>query len=291
MSSEVLLSGLAGLALIAATGRVALAWLPAGLPGSHRPARWLETWAASHVTGLVVLLPLLILASACDLRWSFVSLGGLAAAAALAHLASGPGNMVPQREPTRLRLLWPATLTLLVVVAIAVVSVLGKSPCHAPWRLEDLSAWSAAAPWQSDPFRLVFPASRVALAVAVLRELGIASVRPWIRRSGTLLCLAIPFLSELALLPTLLLGAGCLFSVAWLRRANARAGILAALCFAAGPTYYRATWPLGLAGLLALVLLTHPNARGSILKACAVALLLAAPAFVTWPIGLIGYWV
>lgn len=291
MSNDALLSGLAGLILIALTGRVALASLPPGLPGSHRSERWPETWAASHLMGLIVLLPLLILASACDLRWSFGSLGVLIAAGTLAHLASGPGNMVPHRPPARTRAQWPTTLVLWIVVLLAGASVCWRLTFpHAPWRLEELSAWSATAPWQSDPFRLVFPASRVALAVLVLRELGLASVHPQLRRVGTLLCLAAAFLPEHFVLPTLLLGAGCTFSCAWLRRANPRAGTLAALCFATCPTYYRSAWPLGLAGLLALVLCTHPNARGSILKACAIALLLAAPALATWPVDQMRCW-
>ena len=45
------LSALPGLLAIALLGRVALSWLPPGLPGRHAPREQPVTWAASHALG------------------------------------------------------------------------------------------------------------------------------------------------------------------------------------------------------------------------------------------------
>lgn len=285
-----MLSGVAGLLLVALTGRLALSWLPAGSPGSHRVARLPETWAASHVLGLIVLHALFVLASACDLRWSFASVGGLLVVVGLARWLSLPGDMVARHEPLPEPPGVLANLTLLAVVAAAVVPLFTATAELGSSRLAALEAWSAQAPWQDGALRWLAPGSRLALIVLLLHGLEQGGLGRVIRRLSVLVLLAAPitwtaqYVWSDAVQVALLFGAGCAFSVAWLRRADRRAAVLAALAFASCAAYHRAALPLGLAGLFTLVALTHQNARAFVAKAVAIAVLLNAASFAVWSI-------
>ncbi|MCK6446477.1 MAG: hypothetical protein L6Q99_08815 [Planctomycetes bacterium] len=255
----------------ACLGRLALSFLPPGELGSHRPAAWLRTWAASHFVGGV-------LWSAID-AWC-----GRLGVTLDARVAIG--------------------LVALVVIVRWLTLPAGMVPRHAPpseragfvtWALR--LAWIGAAlavergPLVHGDARTV--GDVLAAGVFVEHALGVARRAPWARAALAFAWTVVSFAgsaferasapvaaqetSATNTLATAALSGAVLVSgwVAWRRRADARALALAAL--ATGSLVIVAPW---LAATVAAVvwLYTAPSARRRVLVAFGLAALaLAAP--------------
>lgn len=228
-------------------GRVLLAWLPPGNIGGHRPKSLGITLVASLVLGLLAtfaLSPLPPLA-----RW--VTIG----VALALRLMSQPAAMVPRHEPTAqratlvARALLGATLTLLALLSAQAVGVL------------EFSAWNTAQPIESSAqLRSVLAACGIACCIAYTGRVARRSVA--FIYALLLLVLISPhtaqaiFASPAAVEQAFLLAAGAAFSIAWLRRGDKRARMLANIAFTGLATFGEQGLPFALAGWAGLVAFT-----------------------------------
>jgi hypothetical protein len=287
MHADELQGALFGLALVAFAGRVALAWLPPGEPGRHRPAELPATWAASHLLGWIALHTATATAAELGARLSWQQFAAPFALLAVARLATLPGAMVP-RHDLRAERATPLARALLLALAVALLFVpalavragelgVGRGPASSG----ELDGWRAASPAQAYVLRLLAPAHAVALAVIAHHAMAALAVRRSARCLGALAVLALAALAaragaELDARLALGFGAGVALGLCWFRRADPRALALACLAFASCLAAAPAGAPLGLAGLAALLAALHPNAYrrglGWSLAALAVAL-------------------
>jgi len=249
---------------IALVGRLMLSFLPPGPTGAHDGRGRVETWALSLALGWLASCFLALQ----DVRVSFAAAdpGGaralayalpavLLALAAFARWITLPGAMVPRHEVERA----------------------GFGAWRAPLVLA-LGAWLAYA-----AFTRAFVAALAWLALGVLLERALARARraPAGRAlfllafaglgnpAGALLSEDYGLVDEVALAAALACGAAYL--VPWLRRADKRAGVLAALFFAA-PWLFG--WdPIALVGPIVLVAASHPRQRRFAIVASASAAL------------------
>jgi hypothetical protein len=282
MHAEPLLGALFGLALLAFAGRVLLAWLPPGEPGWHRPAELPTTWAASHLLGWIAFQTECRVARELGLSFSWPGFLLPFALLALLRLAALPGAMVPRHGVRRPREtpLSRALLAALVLGLAAVALEALRSGEHAlASGRRELSVWRAARPFESYVLGLADPAERAALALLVLHGLSAIPVRPVAARLGALavlLAASTPAARAAAEShPGLALGfgAGVASGAAWFARADPRALALASLSFGACLAAAPSGAPFGIAGLAALALALHPNARKRALPWALVALL------------------
>jgi len=236
-----------------ACGRLVLAFLPPGSPGSHALARLPATAATSLLLGDVAL----------ELEARFLPAPETWAARALflapwlvllvLRLVTLPGALVPRHAPPEER---RGKLARLVVVlpCLWCLAALARAP-------EDTVLWD----W---------------LAFLILLDHGLQAAR----RSPlgrTLLVFgaaltAQPFLSaDAAVEAAARFGTGALFLVPWIRRADRRAGVLALIAFGSlGPTEPR----LALAGLLGVLLAARaPQRRFALVGGLVAALVLVLP--------------
>lgn len=245
-------------------GRLALSWLPAGQVGAHSWSELPLTIAASLLLGPLAALPadLGALATATDARWWRLGLALLASAIAY---AVHPRALVPRHAPVPDRWTW-FERGLVVALAGAAVAI--------AWRRSHLG-------------QQLFPGYTAHLWIqAITCALGIAhGLRcAGLARSGSL-CIAMIAL----LTPGFAFGRGepylcgivalaCGFAIAWFERADARALWLSAIAFATlvlNSQRMPQGW-FGIAGLVALVLATHANARTRALAASVAGLALVA---------------
>ncbi len=204
----------AELAGLAVAGRILLAWLPPGRPGSHQGREIVATWAASHLLGLagltiggelaarIGLAPRTALIVAC------VTLGLLL----VARIVTSPAGLVPRHEPAPVRWSWGSRILLLACVATVAWVPAGSGP---PWS-DSLTLASAIA-------TLVFVAYGLALACAPawLQAVACAAFAAFVAISPTARWEVRP-----VILATTAAAAG---AIGWLRRADARALALAAI--------------------------------------------------------------
>lgn len=262
-------------------GRIALAWLPPGAVGSHRPGELPTTLAVSALLAGGIGGSLGRWAGL--LGWTDWVLGaGLAAAVALvARWATLPGAMVPRHAPPAER---ADRWTRLVLLAVAVASLARTldSGARAAAALEAGSDAARQAAWSAIYAGLAF----LAAAIALLHGARTARRAPLER--GLIALAFVVTAPVLARAPELahgraafVLGLAC--AIGWWRRADRRALALAALLFGSCAAS-SATVGLALAGAIALVAATARSARGSALRwAAASALVLGLPALFAAP--------
>lgn len=236
-----LLATLAILLVTALVGRIVLALLPPGEVGSHAPRSLGRTLATSLVLGRLALA-----ATSEESSWvRGVTLGvALVAVLGLTRWITLPGAMVPRhRVEPEPRMSFEGLLVLVCVGWGALLLA-----CEAPG---EALAWFA-------------------LGVCAFHALGVAR-RARLGRYAVLvlggLCAAsVP--AGAGLPPTLGLGLGACSLVPWLRRADRRAGALAALGF--GSLFLVGPDPLALAAALVFVLASHARQRRFALTAILV---------------------
>lgn len=228
-------------------GRVLLAWLPPGNIGGHRPSSIGITLVASVALGLLAsfaLSPLPPLAA-----W-------IAIGVALAlRLMSQPAAMVSRHEPVAPR----ATLASRALLG-AVVLLLALLAAQATQTIE-FSAWQVAQPIESAAqLRSVLAAAGIACCFVYAGR--IARRSPAFTLALVLLILISPntakslFASPAAVEQAFLLAAGAAFSIAWLRRGDKRARLLANIAFTGLATFGEQGLPFALAGWAGLVAFT-----------------------------------
>ncbi|HVS10910.1 MAG TPA: hypothetical protein VMS76_13665 [Planctomycetota bacterium] len=279
MSPEALARGLPGLAALALIGRVALSLCPPGLPGTHKGGGAAATWAASHAFGLAAVGAQAALAALFDLPLSPISLLAPWLAVAVVRWALLPGAMVARREPrrepagawtaaARIALACALLLPLLGLVevseAAAPAQADGSAEPEPPMLLAGAGLVARLGGGDAeDAVAVLSVASLAALALLLLHGLAAARRAPLGRTAVALALVATPGLQLAAMSGSrdvalaLLFGAGAALMVPWLRRADRRAGALAAVAFAACAACAASGWPLALAGLVALVACTH----------------------------------
>lgn len=295
---------LAGLIGLAVTGRVVLAWLPAGRYGGHAVAELPRTASVSLLLGLAVAT---LVARWAEYDGSYTravywrpALGLAVAAAAALRLATLPGAMVPRHEPAREapgRAARLAGLALVSVFALQLVRVIA-APQHQPidpLAYEHPLLLGHANHGLPRPGALPLAAWCFLAALFVLVEdaLAVARRAPLERRLLLLaaaLCAwrALPMRNGAALAVRLgadawsagwmLLACGsCATSFAWLRRADRRA-LWVALISLAGAACWRGSFALAYAPLALALVLTSParTRRG-------VAIATATIALLSWP--------
>ena len=247
-------------------GRLLLAYLPPGPTGAHDGRGLAETWAASLALG-----------------WLGIGLFGIPLARAWAWLADHDERALARTLPA-----WPALFVVLLALMRWITLPGAMVPRHtveregfgalrAPLVLALLVSLVHAA------FTSAFVGALAWLALGVELERALARARRAAAgRALFLLAFALlgtpdrarmgetfGLMDELALAAAL--GCGAAYLVPWLRRADRRAGALAALFFAA-PCLLPLE-PLALAGPLVLVLASHPRQRRFALAASGVAVL------------------
>lgn len=282
MTLESLLRCVPVLVLTALIGRLVLSLLPAGRPGYHTPRELGVTWATSHLCGLIALathLSVLELAGLEVSRWTLFVPWLLLLAARLACL---PGAMVPGHELDHEQPGWlTRTLTVVLVSVLAYgmsghevgpsqgESMLGAGRILLP-ALERLIALTGGGSGAAD--RAWLQAAGVA-ALVILCAYGLRQARrvPLGVRL-LILILLVPELvmawannDSLQLDLALMAGAGASFGIAWLRRADRRAGLLACLSLAACALVTPAGVALAAVGLLSLTACSPMGARGRVL--------------------------
>ncbi len=246
---------------ILGSGRLLLSWLPPGRIGGHAPAELPATLAASFACGLTVL--------GAFTRWvsllgpgfpAWAALSGLLVAALLAlaaRIATLPAAFVPGPLDARGRaaawhlvLRWTAAVAICARFAPALLEleVLGATP----W-IGALAAPAAAL--------LIDEALRGAGARQTVRSLV------WAALAALVWTAPRELLHARVIFAALLAAGGASSLDAWWRRADRRAGALAALLFAAQIAVLPPLWWLGSAGLAVLVLWTSAGGRAAVLAA------------------------
>jgi hypothetical protein len=271
-----LLTGLAGLAVIATVGRVALSLFPLGAPGGHAPRHLATTWAASHLCGAIVLTAeerALALAGV-DLAPLWLVLPWLPALAVRRLLS--PSAMLPRQELRHER---AGKTAAIVLVALTVASLvpwtraasygpstieLGLEGCVALFAGALLEGGSAA-----NAATYLYPASFAALIVLLAHGLERSRRAPLGRRVVLAVFVLTPVVQRLAAVQTpsilvaLCVGAGAAFAIAWLRRADRRAAALTAFSFSGAALFDPDAALLGLVALASVCLVTAAPSRRS----------------------------
>lgn len=223
----------AQVATAALLGRALLACLPAGAPGGHAPRDLPATWAASHLLGLLATLAGSRLVGE-RIASSSAFLATLAVAAVVLASALwflGPLALVPRHEPPRERASVWASLVRLAAIAVV---------CHGA--VEAPRAGTFDAPQHA------FGLARLPLAFQALNGLALvafvehglerARAAPLVRAACALAAAIVVHREGFAdgtgagLLASLGLTAGAACSIPWVRRADRRELVLAALGFA-----------------------------------------------------------
>ena len=255
-----------GLAFVLSSGRVLLAWLPPSRIGGHKPTRVATTLVASSVLGFLVAwilspLPQII-------AWTLVL------AALAARVYSLPAAMVPRHEPSA-----PAAsnlsrtlcgLTSLVLVLFAAQAL----------------GWIDFPGWSGGPTvdRLIQLRSVFATAgVLALFNYGgkVARRSAWLTSALGLLFLVSPSTAESildepsAIENALLVAAGSAFTLAWLRRGDKRARVLAMAAYTGLATFSEHGFGLALAGWAGLVAFTPKQSFAGTLKLYLAGLIFA----------------
>ena len=237
-------------------GRVALSFLPPGSPGSHTWQELPATLAASFALGFPIMLLL-----ACIPGWTYWSWFWVFLLAAATRWLTLPGAMVPRHPPRSI----PPTWLDLALIALGTV-----------WGVHLVLVGTPLAAWGWFALSLlVFHGLRTARrdrlgGFWLLGVLALLGAPPAVADS----------LDDFgpAFLPALALGAGGTFSVAWLRRADRRAGVLAATSFAS--VLAESFDPLALAGLATLISASRRPQRPFVLRtSIGAALVFAVPAW------------
>ena len=240
------------LAAQALVGRLLLSVLPPGLPGRHAASELPATWAASHLLGGLALALELGAARSLGLDPGAIAVLAPWLLLALARWLTLPGAMVPRHDlpheaPGGLARSFRAAAPLVLVAAASLRASRGSADS------------------------ILLPAAD-GLALLALASHGLASARRSpLARSAAVLLLAgalaaaitspgsVPASSSLAL--PLSIGGGAAFGIAWLRRADRRAGALALLAFASAACLGPREALFGAAGVLALWIHTAPPSR------------------------------
>ncbi len=263
-----LLAGLAFWLVTLGLGRLLLSCLPPGRIGGHRPAELPVTLAASFATGLVVV---------CAVSgWDAMIPGDLLSGTGLALLvlavlvilvvrvATLPGAFVPGPPSAGHRAgRWHRSLRLaagLALLARFAPALLGLARTVEPEVQVVVIPWIAAL-------------ASVATALLIHQALELAGAS---EAEKSLVWIALAVLAWVA--PPVLLhdrvvgamfmlagGASSLFG--WWRRADRRAGVLAAMLFATQIAILPQAWWPGAVGLAALALWTHAGGRALALGA------------------------
>ncbi len=248
-------------------GRLFLAYLPPGPTGAHDGRGLAETWAASLALGWLALglvgFPLARalgwLAGAGGGRWHtqilFGSVAALLAVLALARWITLPGAMVPRHRVERDGFdAWRAPLVLGLLALLVHAAFTGAFVGALAWLALGIALERALA------------RARRAAGGRALFLLGFAAIGPPLRAAQAE---TFGLVDELALAAAL--GGGAAWLVPWLRRADRRAGLLAALFFAA-PCLFPLE-PVVVAGPLVLVVASRPRQRRFALLAALAAVL------------------
>ncbi len=290
------LSALPGLLAIALLGRVALSWLPPGLPGRHAPRELPVTWAASHALGLIAVASVGAWAGLAGIGPWAPWLLAAAGLAAIARWAALPGRLVPRHgaaveAPGMLARVAGLGVAALLVVPLAQVvaeasdldfPVIRCGTSTGPFfgiRIESFMGVGRAFASIGD-LELLRWTSLLALVVLLGHGLRCARRSPLDRRLVLLAFLASPVIWNFELDVTtsldmaLLAGGGCAFLIPWLRRADRRALALSALCFAACPVLHPGGAAIGAAGLAVLLVFSAAPSRAQVLRFGIAALLL-----------------
>jgi len=207
---------------LAVAGRILLAWLPPGRPGSHQGRALVATWAASHLIGVAGLMIGRSLAKRIGVEWRTALVVACAALALLlvARLLTSPAALVPRHEPVPARWSWPSRILVLVVVA-----ALAFTPEASGAR------WSDALTLAHTVAMLVFVAYGLALARA---PASVQSVACAVIAAFVLLA---PLVRDPEVMPVALAAAAAAAgTVGWLRHGDARALALAAIALAFAAT-------------------------------------------------------
>jgi hypothetical protein len=252
-------------------GRVTLSLLPPGRLGSHRLGELAATLSASVLLGYAVTLVADLPAVVLGLPSLPVgTLASLALGAAVLRWMTLPGAFVPSPFPS---VDSPSTTGVAGRWASALTILLGLM--RAEGATELTAAWHALT-LEHLPF-LALPA----LLDHALRQLDQADrPRTWVWVLPAVLVWVLP--AEVLLhgeLPwvAFLLGGGAGFLLVWRRNADRRALAVSALAFGASTCSAAAVWPLGLAGLVWLVLATPGGTRALALRWGIVSVALLGP--------------
>lgn len=253
-------------------GRVTLSLLPPGRLGSHRPGELPSTLAASLLLGFVVTLVASL--PAVLLGQSPLPIGTLAALAlgvAVVRWITLPAAFVPSPFPSvdtppTDAVAWRWTCALAIALGLV-------RAAEALWPIQ---GWRALTLLQHLPL-LALPA----LLDHALRQLDqearprtwvwvVPAVLVWVLPAAVVLHGALPWVA-------FLLGSGTAFLLVWRRNADRRALAVSALAFGAATCTAPAVWPLGLAGLVWLVLATPGGTRAQATRWAIVSAVLLVP--------------
>ncbi|MCE9592930.1 MAG: hypothetical protein K8S98_01950 [Planctomycetes bacterium] len=232
----------------AVVGRVALAFLPPGAIGEHRPSAWARTWAASHLLGGLVIATARgwcgLAHVALDARWGAV----VVALACVLRWFTLPGAMVPRHEPASERA--GVATWILRAASLGALIALGLEP----FEFADVAA------------------------ACVFVEFGLATARrrPWSRAALVLAWLLTVGATTAANTSSVLVVAAAAAAwIAWRRRADRRAVVLAAVALAG--LALREPW---FAATAAVCVVTHtaaPSRKRALVALAASFLVIAAP--------------
>lgn len=267
----------AWIAGVALAGRIVLSFLPPGPPGFHAPRDIAATWAASHLLGFGLLAAWALLERRVGVALPWWPLPAMLAIGCAARIVTLPGKMVPRHEPALEGDAWIARVLRLLAITLLASTA---------FSFEDLRSDQVSAP-SLDVLAGMSIASAFAGLVLVSYALETARAATWMRASGCVAFAAIlvarGFEDEggLAVESAVCFLAGACFTVAWLRRADRRALILALIFFALAPAFALVGIAPSIAGIGAIVLGTPRASRARVASLALVAATLAG-AF-AWP--------
>jgi len=272
------IAGLAGLAVVALVGRVALSLFPPGAPGGHAPRHLVTTWAASHLCGAIALTAeerVLELVGADPAVSAWLLVAPWILVLAVRRLLS-PSAMLPRQELRHER---PGKTAAIVLGALFLA-------CLAPWThtadfglptielgLERCVALFAGAGSAAEGQRAahaaayLYPASFAALIVLLAHGLERSRRAPLGRRVVLVVFVLTPIVQRLAAVRTpavpvaLCVGAGAAFAIGWLRRADRRAAALSAFSLSGAALFDPDAALLGLVALASICLVTAAPSR------------------------------
>ncbi len=244
-------------------GRILLSWFPAGSIGGHGPAKIGITLVASGVVGCFASIVMEDLP--VELAWGFL------AVALAARLISLPAPMVPRHEPPVARASVVARLLLvLIVLPFGWLAFKGT----------DVAEWQGTSSPTTD--RLTVLAMLAGACACIAYGGRVARRSPAFTRALILLFLASPVAlsavqtSSNSCGQAFLLAAGSAFTLAWLRRADKRARLLAVVAYACLAMLDGYGVGLALAGFAGLVAFTPKPSLITTAKLWGIALVLAA---------------
>ncbi|MDZ4773823.1 MAG: hypothetical protein SGI72_11900 [Planctomycetota bacterium] len=246
--------------LATAIGSVCLAWMPAGSSLRRRPRDWAALAALAFMLGLLVLW----LAALCRMPlWALATVGAILLAV---RFALRPHALAPRHETT-----------------LAAESTFARAASLVAWFATIASLFAPTLfglPHSNGPDAFT---SVLLLATIVMIDAGLASARC---RALVRAAAVSAFGAVVACSPTrfdgldgyapLYFAVGAVSTIAWYRRADRRALILAAVFFAATIALAREGWLLAAAGMLTLVIGTAAASRKLAIGTCAAAVLVFA---------------